>query len=58
LPDTECDPPAPLPPPRRKHRRARTEPPPGSDPFPIEEPDRHAEGENDARLRGDVPPHY
>ena len=25
-----------------------TPPPPGSDPTPIEEPDRHAEGENDA----------
>lgn len=43
---------------RRRHRRVRTEPPPGSDPEPLEEPDRHAEGENDARLREDVPPHY
>ncbi len=55
MPDTD---PAPLPPPQRKRRRARTEPPPGSDPFPVEEPDRHAEGENDARMREDKPPHY
>lgn len=48
----------PLPQPRRKPRRARTEPPAGSDPTPVEEPDRHAEGTNDARLRDDVPPHY
>jgi hypothetical protein len=43
---------------RRRHRRVTTPPPPGSDPEPLEEPDRHAEGENDARLRDDVPPHY
>jgi hypothetical protein len=59
LPDTD---PSPVPespvPRRRRHRRVRTEPPPGSDPHPLEEPDRHAEGENDARMREDKPPHY
>lgn len=48
----------PLPPPRRRHRRVSTEPPAGSDPTPVEEPDRHDEGENDARMREDKPPHY
>jgi hypothetical protein len=48
----------PAPRPRRKHRRVTTPPPPGSDPTPLEEPDRHAEGENDQRLREDKPPHY
>ncbi len=43
-------------PPRR--RRVTTPPPPGSDPAPASEPSRHARGENDARMRGDVPPHY
>jgi len=55
LPRTEPAPPERRP---RRHRRVTTEPPPGSDPEPLEEPDRHAEGENDARLREDVPPHY
>ena len=41
-----------------KPRRAKTEPPPGSDPKPAPEPKRHASGENDDRLRGDKPPHY
>jgi hypothetical protein len=35
-----------------------TPPPPGSDPEPVEEPEQHPEGENDARLRDDKPPHY
>lgn len=43
---------------RRRHRRVTTDPPPGSDPAPIEEPDRHDPGENDERMRGDKPPHY
>jgi len=55
LPDTEADIPEPR---RRRRRRVSTPPPPGSDPEPLEEPDRHAEGENDARLRADKPPHY
>ena len=42
----------------RRRRRARTEPPPGSDPHPAPEPPRHASTDNDARLRGDKPPHY
>lgn len=41
-----------------KPRRAKTEPPPGSDPTPAPEPKRHDSGENDDRLRGDKPPHY
>jgi hypothetical protein len=36
----------------------RTEPPAGTDPEPTGEPERHAEGENDERLRGEKPPHY
>jgi hypothetical protein len=43
---------------RRRHRRVRTEAVPGSDPAPQPEPPRHSTGENDERLRGDVPPHY
>jgi hypothetical protein len=35
-----------------------TEPVPGSDPSPPKEPKRHAEGENDERLRADKPPHW
>jgi hypothetical protein len=54
LPDSES---APVPP-RRRRRRVTTPPPPGSDPTPAEEPDQHPEGENDARLRDDKPPHY
>lgn len=42
----------------RKRRRVKTEPPPGSDPAPAAEPDRHAETENDERLRAEKPPHY
>lgn len=57
-PDTPEPDPGPPEPRRRRHRRATTPPPVGSDPTPIEEPDRHPEGENDARLRADVPPHY
>lgn len=43
---------------RRKHRRVRTEPVPGSDPNPQPEPPRHADDENDDRLRADKPPHW
>ncbi len=43
---------------RRRGRRVTTDPVPGSDPSPQPEPERHSEGENDERLRGDVPPHY
>lgn len=39
-------------------RRVTTEPVPGSDPNPAPEPPRHREGENDAELRRDVPPHW
>jgi len=48
----------PGPPSTPRRRRARTEPPPGSDPHPAPEPDRHDTRENDARLRADKPPHY
>ncbi|MGN6326714.1 hypothetical protein [Pseudolysinimonas sp.] len=43
---------------RPRRRRVTTAPPAGSDPAPQQEPERHAEGENDARLRQDKPPHY
>ncbi|WP_346232239.1 hypothetical protein [Parafrigoribacterium mesophilum] len=43
---------------RRPHRRVQTAPVPGSDPRPPQEPRRHAENENDARLRADKPPHW
>ena len=43
---------------QRKPRRARTEPPAGSDPNPIPEPPKHRGNENDEQLRRDVPPHY
>lgn len=43
---------------RRGGRRVTTDPVPGSDPSPAPEPERHAAGENDARLRADVPPHW
>jgi len=46
---------APRKPPRR---RATTAPPAGSDPHPAPEPERHAETDNDARLRAEKPPHY
>ena len=39
-------------------RRASTDPPPGSDPTPAPEPERHELTENDARLRAEKPPHY
>ncbi|KQO63402.1 hypothetical protein ASF23_03825 [Curtobacterium sp. Leaf261] len=42
----------------RRSRRVTTAPVPGSDPHPAPEPERHGDGENDARLRGDVPPHW
>lgn len=42
----------------RKHRRVSTEAVPGSDPTPQSEPDRHAEDENDDRLKADKPPHW
>ncbi|MEO6504724.1 MAG: hypothetical protein ABIW36_08690 [Terrimesophilobacter sp.] len=42
----------------RPHRRVQTTPVPGSDPRPQKEPRRHAENENDARLRADKPPHW
>lgn len=43
---------------RRTGRRVTTDPVPGTDPSPSPEPERHASGENDARLREDVPPHW
>lgn len=44
--------------PKRKHRRVRTPAVPGSDPNPQPEPPRHAENENDERLKADKPPHW
>ncbi|MFD2757001.1 hypothetical protein [Gulosibacter faecalis] len=57
----------------RKHRRVTTEPPAGSDPHPAElgrvlaeedrpeawgdAPAQKAEGDNDDRLRENIPPH-
>jgi hypothetical protein len=35
-----------------------TEPPPGSDPTPQAEPERHELTENDDRLKAEKPPHY
>ncbi|MEQ1736882.1 MAG: hypothetical protein ABL886_10840 [Rhodoglobus sp.] len=43
---------------RRRGRRARTQAPAGSDPNPTPEPGRHAESENDERLKRDKPPHW
>ncbi len=43
---------------KRTHRRVTTGPIPGTDPTPQPEPDRHAEDENDERLRADKPPHW
>jgi hypothetical protein len=57
-PDPASDDAAPAPRIRRQGRRVRTEPVAGSDPAPEPEPRRHSGGENDDRLRGDVPPHY
>lgn len=39
-------------------RRATTAPPPGSDPHPAPEPERHSGTENDERLKAEKPPHY
>lgn len=44
--------------PVRRRRRVTTQPVPGSDPTPAPEPARHGTGENDVRLRADVPPHW
>ena len=44
--------------PRRPNRRVTTMPVVGSDPSPQAEPPRHAENENDDRLRADKPPHW
>lgn len=41
---------------RRRGRRVSTEPPPGYTGEPATE--RQQSSENDARLRGDVPPHW
>ena len=43
---------------RRRRRRVKTEPVPGSDQSPPKEPQRHADGENDERLKADKPPHW
>lgn len=43
---------------RRRGRRVRTEPVPGSDPSPQNEPPRFAEDDNDDRLTADKPPHW
>ncbi|QCR44497.1 hypothetical protein C1N91_14215 [Curtobacterium sp. SGAir0471] len=42
----------------RRSRRVTTQPVPGSDPSPAPEPARHRDGENDAQLLRDVPPHW
>jgi len=42
----------------RRRRRVTTQPVPGSDPAPSPEPARHRDGENDAQLLRDVPPHW
>lgn len=44
--------------PKRHRRRVQTEPVPGSDPNPTPEPARHADDENDERLKRDKPPHW
>jgi hypothetical protein len=44
--------------PARTRRRVTTKPVPGVDPNPPSEPKRHAEGENDERLKVDKPPHW
>ncbi len=44
--------------PARRTRRVTTQPVPGSDPAPAPEPARHRDGENDAQLLRDVPPHW
>jgi hypothetical protein len=51
--------PTPRPAGRPRHRkRVTTDAPPGTDPTPSSEPPRHAQDENDQRLREDKPPHY
>ena len=42
----------------RARRRVTTAPPPGSDPTPPREPDRHRLDDNDERLKAEKPPHY
>ncbi|QHO69223.1 hypothetical protein BHD05_05745 [Marisediminicola antarctica] len=42
----------------RRRRRVTTQAVPGSDPTPQNEPARHAENENDERLKADKPPHW
>ncbi len=42
----------------RRRRRVTTKAVPGSDPTPQNEPARHAENENDERLKADKPPHW
>jgi hypothetical protein len=42
----------------RRSRRVTTDSPPGTDPNPASEPDRHELTENDARLKAEKPPHY
>ena len=42
----------------RPRPRVTTEPAAGSDPNPQKESPRHAENENDARLKADKPPHW
>jgi len=44
--------------PPKRPRRVTTEPPPGTDPTPAAEPDRHDLTENDERLKAEKPPHY
>jgi hypothetical protein len=43
---------------KKRPRRVTTEPPPGTDPTPAAEPDRHELTENDERLKAEKPPHY
>ncbi len=42
----------------RRRRRVTTQPVPGYDPAAPSEPPRHRDGENDDRLRRDIPPHW
>jgi hypothetical protein len=35
-----------------------TDPPPGSDPHPVPEPERHSSTENDEQLTRELPPHW
>ena len=43
---------------RHRGRRVTTPVPEGSDPNPVPEPERGTGTENDARLKGDKPPHW